>query len=54
MLGKIKRIQIYFKDTFTMKKKIKYSKGEIGKVEIINDFLPAPKDLILKGYMDNS
>jgi predicted DNA binding CopG/RHH family protein len=31
-----------------MKKKIKYSKGEIGEVEIINDFLPAPKDLILK------
>lgn len=27
---------------------MKYSKGEIGKVEIINDFLPAPKDLILK------
>lgn len=31
-----------------MNKKIKYSKGEIGEVEIVDDFLPAPKDLILK------
>ena len=31
-----------------MKKKIKYSEGEIGKVEIIKDFLPLPKDLVLK------
>ncbi len=31
-----------------MKKKIKYSKGEIGEVEIVNDFLPSPKNLVLK------
>ena len=31
-----------------MTKKIKYTKGEIGKVEIINDFLPSPKELVLK------
>ncbi|WP_250311125.1 CopG family transcriptional regulator [Rickettsia endosymbiont of Oedothorax gibbosus] len=34
-----------------MKKKIKYSDGEIKEVKIINDFLPAPENLILK---DNS
>jgi predicted DNA binding CopG/RHH family protein len=31
-----------------MKKKIKYSEGEIGKVERVSDFLPEPKNLILK------
>lgn len=31
-----------------MKKKIKYSDEEIGKVEIIKDFLPKPEELILK------
>ena len=31
-----------------MKNKIKYTNGEIEKVEIINDFLPAPQDLVLK------
>jgi predicted DNA binding CopG/RHH family protein len=31
-----------------MKKKIKYSNGEIGKVEIIKDFLPKPEDLVFK------
>ncbi len=31
-----------------MNKKIKYSKGEIGKVEIVNDFLPTPKNLVFK------
>jgi predicted DNA binding CopG/RHH family protein len=31
-----------------MKNKIQYTKGEIGRVKIIDDFLPAPKDLILK------
>jgi uncharacterized DUF497 family protein/predicted DNA binding CopG/RHH family protein len=31
-----------------MTKKIRYTKGEIGKVEIINDFLPSPKELVLK------
>lgn len=31
-----------------MKKKIKYTKGEIGEVELVHDFLPAPKDLVLK------
>ncbi|MCC8372228.1 MAG: BrnA antitoxin family protein [Rickettsia endosymbiont of Pseudomimeciton antennatum] len=31
-----------------MKKKIKYSDGEIKEVKIISDFLPAPENLILK------
>ncbi|GAB6283438.1 MAG: hypothetical protein STSR0008_22050 [Ignavibacterium sp.] len=31
-----------------MKKKIKYSNGNIGKVEIVNDFLPKPEDLVFK------
>lgn len=31
-----------------MNKKINYTKGEIGKVKIISDFLPSPNDLILK------
>ena len=31
-----------------MNKKIKYSKGEIGEVERVSDFLPEPKNLILK------
>jgi len=31
-----------------MKKKIKYSDEKIGKVEIIEDFLPKPEELFLK------
>ena len=31
-----------------MKKKIKYSNEEIGKVEVLKDFLPKPEDLIFK------
>lgn len=31
-----------------MKKKIKYSDEKIGKVEIIDDFLPKPEELIVK------
>jgi hypothetical protein len=31
-----------------MMSKIKYTKGEIGMVKIIDDFLPPPKDLIFK------
>ncbi|HKI77844.1 MAG TPA: hypothetical protein VKA26_04825 [Ignavibacteriaceae bacterium] len=31
-----------------MKKKIKYSEGEIGKVEIVKDFLPKPGELVFK------
>ena len=31
-----------------MKKKIKYSDEKIGKVKIVKDFLPEPKDLVLK------
>lgn len=31
-----------------MSKKIKYSDGDIGEVEIINDFLPSPEQLVLK------
>ncbi len=29
-----------------MKKKIKYSDGEIGKVEVVKDFLPQPEELV--------
>ncbi len=32
-----------------MKKiKVKYTDGPIGKIKIVDDFLPKPKDLILK------
>ena len=31
-----------------MKKKIKYSNEKIGKVGIVNDFLPSPEELIFK------
>ena len=31
-----------------MKSKIKYSNVKIGKVEIVNDFLPKPEDLVFK------
>ena len=31
-----------------MKNKTKYTKGEIGKVEIVEDFLPKPAELVLK------
>ncbi len=31
-----------------MKKKIKYSNEELGKVEIIKDFLPSPEELVFK------
>ena len=31
-----------------MKSKIEYSKGEIGKVKIINDFLPPPSELVMR------
>ena len=31
-----------------MKKKIKYSDGEIGKVEVVKDFLPKPEELVFK------
>lgn len=31
-----------------MKKKIKYSNEEIGKVKIVDDFLPKPEDLVFK------
>ena len=30
------------------KNKVKYSKGPIGKIKIVDDFLPKPKDLVLK------
>lgn len=29
-------------------KKIKYTKGPIGKIKIVSDFLPSPKNLVLK------
>lgn len=31
-----------------MKKKIKYSDEKIGKLEIIDDFLPKPEELVVK------
>ena len=31
-----------------MKKKIKYSDEKIGQVEIVEDFLPKPEDLVFK------
>lgn len=31
-----------------MSKKIKYTDGEIGTVKIVQDFLPSPKELLLK------
>lgn len=31
-----------------MTKKIKYTDGEIGRVKIVKDFLPSPKELLLK------
>jgi len=36
------------KENSYMKKKIKYSNEEIGKVEIVKDFLLRPEDLIFK------
>lgn len=30
------------------KKKVKYTNGPIGKIKIVDDFLPKPKDLVLK------
>ena len=31
-----------------MKKKIKYSDEKIGKIEIVDDFLPSPEELVFK------
>ena len=31
-----------------MKKKIKYTDEQMGKVRIVSDFLPSPKDLVLR------
>ena len=31
------------------KKKVKYANGPIGRIKIVYDFLPKPKDLVLKG-----
>ena len=31
-----------------MKKKIKYTDEPMGKVKVVSDFLPSPKDLVLK------
>ena len=31
-----------------MKKKIKYTSEPMGKVRVVSDFLPSPKDLVLK------
>lgn len=36
------------KENRYMKKKIKYSSEDIGKVEIVKDFLPKPEDLVFK------
>ena len=34
------------KERKSMKKKIKYSDEKIGKLEIVNDFLPSPEELV--------
>ena len=31
-----------------MKKKIKYSNEKLGKIEVVNDFLPSPEELVVK------
>ncbi len=31
-----------------MKKKIKYTNEDLGKVEVVRDFLPTPNELVLK------
>ena len=31
-----------------MKKKVKYTEGEMGEFEIVKDFLPPPSELVLK------
>ena len=31
-----------------MKKKIKYTDGPIGKIQIVEDFLPSPEELVFK------
>jgi len=36
------------KENRYMKKKIKYSREKIGEVEIVNDFLPKPDELVFK------
>lgn len=36
------------KESISMKKKIKYSNEKIGKVEIVDDFLPSPEELVFK------
>ena len=36
------------KEKRSMKKKTKYSNEELGKVEIIKDFLPSPEELVFK------
>ena len=36
------------KENKFMKSKIEYTKGEIGKVKIIKDFLPPPSELVLR------
>jgi hypothetical protein len=39
-----------------MSKKIKYTKGEIGKFRVVENFLPSPADLVLTPsvYQDNN
>lgn len=33
---------------FMKKRKVKYTDNSIGKIKIVDDFLPEPKDLVLK------
>jgi predicted DNA binding CopG/RHH family protein len=33
---------------FMKKRKVKYTEERIGKIKIVDDFLPRPKDLVLK------
>ena len=37
-------------EKFMKKHKVKYTDEPIGKIKIVEDFLPQPKDLILKDF----
>ncbi len=40
---------LWMKDgKFMKKRKVKYTDNPIGKIKIVDDFLPKPKDLVLK------
>ncbi len=48
---KSKTVSIYKKNksnSLIKEKTVKYSAGNIGKIEIVNDFLPKPEELIMR------